>query len=125
LRQGALAFAYGILDQSGPLAAVSVHHDGKDVVVLWDRWKQAAMAYLPVLDEMELEFSVSGGEIVDTNTGSVWTVDGMAIEGPLAGQRLPPVADAFIAYWFAWPEFYPEVEVWNHGTGDSSHPESR
>jgi hypothetical protein len=121
--QGALVFAYGLLDEIGPLAAVTVEYAGRDVVVFWDRWKEAAMAYEVVLDHEVLAFRGSNGRILDDKSGSVWTVDGRAVDGPLSGQRLQPVADAFIAYWFAWPEFYPEVVVWNHGASDSSPPE--
>jgi hypothetical protein len=34
------------------------------------------------------------------------------MSGPLAGQRLRPMAEPFVAYWFAWPEFYPEIRIW-------------
>ena len=53
-------------------------------------------------------------------TGSLWSVDGLATQGPLAGQRLQPRADAFVAFWFAWPEFYPEIKIWSEGNDDST-----
>jgi hypothetical protein len=46
-------------------------------------------------------------------TGALWRVDGLAVEGPLTGEQLQPVAEAFVAFWFAWPEFCPEIQIWN------------
>jgi len=40
-------------------------------------------------------------------------VEGLAIDGPMAGQRLEAVSEAFVAFWFAWPNLYPEIEIWN------------
>jgi hypothetical protein len=82
------------------------------MVVFWDRARQAAMAYDARLDGEALTFSVVETSIVDDQTQSVWQVDGLALTGPLAGSRLDPVADAFVAFWFAWPAFYPEIEIW-------------
>ncbi|MGY8779911.1 MAG: DUF3179 domain-containing (seleno)protein, partial [Longimicrobiales bacterium] len=53
------------------------------------------------------------GKIVDTETGSEWQMDGVAINGPLEGRSLVPVAEAFVAFWFAWPAFYPDLELWS------------
>ena len=66
----------------------------------------------PRSGDLELTFSAANGGFTDAETGSVWTVDGLAKEGPLAGKRLRPIPDAFVAYWFAWPEFYPEIRIW-------------
>jgi hypothetical protein len=29
----------------------------------------------------------------------------------MSGQRLAPIADAFVAFWFAWSIYYPDIEV--------------
>ena len=50
---------------------------------------------------------------MDDQTGSLWRVDGLATEGPMAGRQLQLRADAFVAFWFAWPAFYPEIQIWN------------
>ena len=70
------------------------------------------MAYRPIVDGQELTFSVADGKIFDDQTQTVWQVDGLALQGPLSGAQLEPVAEAFVAFWFAWPAFYPEIEVW-------------
>jgi hypothetical protein len=67
--------------------------------------------YDPRVDGRSLTFSAAGGgEFRDRQTGSRWTVAGLAIEGPLKGTRLTalPHQDAF---WFAWAAFQPETEL--------------
>ena len=115
---GGLAFPFGLLDEEGPTAAVSVEFPGGPVVVFWDRSSQAAMAFSPALDGSGLTFSVVDDRIMDDQTGSLWRVDGLATEGPLAGRQLQLRADAFVAFWFAWPAFYPEIQIWSALSGD-------
>jgi len=112
LGSGGLAFPFGILDQEGAVASISVEFASRELVVFWNRFKRSAMAYSAALNDESLTFSVISGRITDDQTGSLWTVDGVATEGPLAGQRLQPEAEAFVAFWFAWPEFYPDIQIW-------------
>ncbi len=115
---GGLVFPYGLLDERGALAAVPVEVAGEDLVVFWNRFRETAMAFRPLLDTERLTFTVAQGRITDDQTGSAWTVDGYAVDGPLAGKRLSAKAEAFVAFWFAWPEFYPEVRIWNGSDED-------
>ena len=50
------------------------------------------------------------GKIVDKDTGSTWNLFGMAMEGPLAGQRLDPIEHG-VYYAFSWLVFNPDTEV--------------
>ncbi|MCI0433296.1 MAG: DUF3179 domain-containing protein [Gemmatimonadetes bacterium] len=112
-----VAFPYGALDAVG--AAAAVHHDvdgGEPFVVFWDRWSQGAMAYRPRAGTQALTFSIRAGAIEDDQTGSAWGIDGKAIAGPLAGQRLEPVAEAYVAFWFAWAAFHPTTQLWTGAT---------
>lgn len=111
-QRGGLAFPFGLLDQLGKTAAVTVAPFGEAVVVFWDRASQAATAFLPIINSELLTFTAGNGLITDDQTGSSWRIDGLATDGPLAGQKLLPVENAFVAYWFAWPEFYPEIKLW-------------
>lgn len=113
LGAGGIGFPYGLLDDRGSVAAVHAETGGTEFVVFWDAAKQAAMAYEPMLDGEGLRFSVDERGIVDVETGTLWRVDGVAVEGELRGRRLHPVAEAFVAFWFAWRAFYPEAEVWS------------
>jgi hypothetical protein len=62
--------------------------------------------------ETSATFSVEDGKIVDEATGSVWTVEGRAVDGPRAGERLPAVEEAYVAFWFAWAHFQSNTTIW-------------
>lgn len=102
-----VAFPFGWLGDLGSVAAVNDQHR----VVLWDEAGQAAMAYQRTLDGQTLGFEVSGGRVLDRETGSTWRVDGLAVAGPLEGRRLAPIAEAYVSYWFAWAAFHPDTFV--------------
>jgi hypothetical protein len=55
----------------------------------------------------------------DEETGSVWDLTGLAIDGPLVGTQLQQLP-AYSAYWFAWSSFWPNTDVWGEqdGTGE-------
>ena len=67
-----------------------------------------------LVDGQALTFARDGDEdapITDAETGSTWDVTGRAIDGPLAGSRLEPVAHGD-HFWFAWAAFVPNTEIW-------------
>lgn len=107
-----IAFPFDALDNGAPYRVVKDAVGQFQVVVFWDREKQAAMAYYPATRSGFLTFQVRDGRITDVETGSRWEVDGRAVDGPLAGTRLEPVAEAYVAFWFAWATFQPEARLW-------------
>ncbi len=110
---GGIAFPFGALDAIGPVAAVHSALSGStEVVVLWDRAHASAMAYRPVARGQRLRFESRAGAIVDVETSSQWDVNGRARSGPLAGERLEPVAEAYTAFWFAWAAFHRDTQLW-------------
>jgi hypothetical protein len=70
------------------------------------------MAFYPVANGQFLSFRTSSGSIVDSETGSTWTIEGLAVHGPLNGEYLEPVAEEYVAYWFAWAAFHPLTRLW-------------
>lgn len=63
-------------------------------------------------DDAHLDFESDGsGGMRDTTTGSTWSLDGEAIDGPMAGARLAPIANDQ-PFWFAWAIFRPDTTVW-------------
>ena len=63
-------------------------------------------------DEMPLEFEPDGnGGMRDTGTGSTWSLDGEATDGPMAGERLEPIPNDQ-PFWFAWAIFRSDTTVW-------------
>ncbi len=112
---GGVAFPFGELVEragSGDLAVVHGSTSEGEFVVMWDGRRDGALVFRPEVAGQTLTFSVSGTEIIDAETGSSWTAGGQATQGPLAGEAMEPVPEAFVAYWFAWPVFYPNVELW-------------
>lgn len=110
--EGGLALPFDELDFLGDEVLVEVEVGGEPMLVVWDRVAASAWAFHTTLDGTRLAFRMSGGRIVDTETGSVWTRDGRATEGPLAGSRLEPVAEAYVAFWGAWSTFRGDTEAW-------------
>lgn len=109
---GGIVFPFGLLEEEGDILAVHETVGGQDVVVFWDVWRESAIAYEPSIDGQTLTFEVVGDEIRDLETGSTWLLTGTATSGPYAQRSLAPVEEAFVAFWFAWPAFFPDVEVW-------------
>jgi len=71
--------------------------------------------YLRLVGEQELNFKQREGQIVDTETGSVWDIRlGLALEGELAGQALVSLP-ALTAYDWAFRDFYPGAEILDEG----------
>lgn len=114
--EGGVAYPFGVLEGVGPLLAVHDVVGGAEIVVFWNQGGRGAMAYYPTVDGQPLAFEVVDGRILDRQTGSEWTEDGRAVDGTLAGTRLLPVAEAYVAYWFAWAAFHPETEIWGGGS---------
>jgi len=112
---GGMAFPFNALDAGGGPSAVHARADGRDLVVFWDHESKAAAAYESAVDGQEFDFDVSDGRYVDAQTGSVWSLDGRAVAGEMEGQRLVQVADAYVAFWFAWAAFVPTTDLWLTG----------
>ncbi|MEM6646866.1 MAG: DUF3179 domain-containing protein [Bacteroidota bacterium] len=108
---GGIALPFDELDRGGAVNAVEVNVGGEPMVVFWDRSLQGAMAYRPG----GRQFEVADGTIRDQQTGSTWRFDGQAVAGAQAGQQLEQVAEAYVAFWFAWAIFQPESTLWDAG----------
>jgi len=108
-----------------PVAHVQV--GGEDLVVFWAPGTASAVdagqiargrdvgasgVFRPTLEGRELTFEADGdGRFRDEETGSVWTIGGRAVEGPLEGKALTRVPHGN-HFWFAWAAFKPETEIW-------------
>ena len=70
----------------------------------------AAAVFDRRVDGRTLRFERRGDGVVDTETGSRWSIRGEAVDGPLRGTRLEPILhDATL--WFAWAAFRPETQI--------------
>lgn len=70
----------------------------------------ATGVFEPVLDGKALTFEAAEGGFRDRETGSLWSVLGKSVKGPLAGKALSKVPH-IDAFWFAWAAFNPETQL--------------
>jgi len=110
---GGTVFPYSELARTGELAAIPVGSGPDAYVVFWTDVRDGAVAYRPFVGDQTLTFSVEEDRIMDDQTGSTWNMSGIATDGPLAGTRLDGVPEAFVAFWFSWPLFYPDITPWS------------
>ncbi len=113
------------------LAQVGVVNDvvgGETIVVLWrpgtasgldeatvaggDLVGSAVVFSRVAPDGTMLEFEPAGdGDMRDIETGSIWDLDGTAVDGTMAGTQLEPIANDQ-PFWFAWAIFRPATTIW-------------
>ena len=86
----------------------------RSIVVFHDELVGAGLAYSRVINGVPSEFErvTSGTEWLarDLATGSIWSAGGIAVSGPLAGERLDWVP-SFITEWYGWYDFHPQTEI--------------
>jgi len=93
--------------------AVEFPYRGEAAVLLWSGPARSGMAYRPRTGDGEtVTLRATEGGFEDAETGSVWSVEGTALTGPLAGSRLQPLERTFVAFWGAWAAFFPGTRLW-------------
>jgi hypothetical protein len=125
----AVAFPYSALQKVG-VASATV--DGEELVVFWAPGTASALdgpnidenedigatgVFRPIVEGRQLTFARDGGgeaPLRDRETGSTWSVAGIAIDGELKDSRLEPVVHGD-HFWFAWAAFSPETTIWTAG----------
>lgn len=116
LREGsdAVAYPFGILTAHRPAVAVNDVVGDRPILVTYlhaartarafDRRVQGETLTLSVVDSVALT-------LTDAETGSTWNALGEAVDGPLAGERLRFLEDAWTVFWFAWSVYYPDTRI--------------
>ncbi len=100
----------------GKLYVVNDNVGGSDIVVWNDPNFASTAGFERVVDGRALTFSFLARDkqalplFKDAETGSIWTFDGIAVDGPLAGRRLAHLT-ALRVFWFAWASFYPATDL--------------
>ncbi|MFQ5947744.1 MAG: DUF3179 domain-containing protein [Acidimicrobiia bacterium] len=116
----AVAWSLGAIS-GGEARATHGEVGGQRIVILWRAGQSTALeseqvaggrdvgsvgVFAPELDQQILTFGVEGDRFVDAETGSVWTVTGEAVEGPMAGASLERIHH-LDTFWFAWASYRP------------------
>lgn len=60
------------------------------------------------LNGQSLSFVIDSSGLKDNSTQSLWSMNGICIDGPLKGQRLAPV-QASQEFWHSWQTFHPNT----------------
>ena len=84
---------------------------GVELTVWYDPESRSAAAYHRRVDGRRLSFRPSGaGRVEDVETGSVWSLEGRAVSGPLAGTTLVR-ARGLLSEWYGWRASYPQTTI--------------
>ncbi len=83
----------------------------QDIVIFASADGAHASVYDPRLNGDTLTFENRNGEIVDLQTDSTWDLSGVAIQGPLHGERLTPLPSR-TSYWFAIVAAEPQISLY-------------
>jgi hypothetical protein len=79
-------------------------------------------AFDPRAGDLELTLTREEGAFRDRETGSVWTIEGAAVDGPLAGERLEPVRWSYVR-WHSWIYWHRATRLFQSGRSPSSWPD--
>ncbi len=125
----ARAYPMSTLSSLGSKVAVNDVVNGRPVLVVYDRDSAMALPFErkltdPTIPEgpegtggLVLSFDVVGEgvfpfELRDRETGTLWSLTGLALDGPLTGSQLQPIATSYVAMWFAWASFNSGTEIY-------------
>ena len=125
-----VAFPFAVLQEERVVGYGSGEHE---VVVFFESGTTSALnarsisgsddvgasgVFRTVVDGDRLTFRADADQFIDNETGSIWSILGLAIDGPLAGKQLEPVVHANHP-WFAWGAFKPDTKIYQ-GDGPST-----
>ena len=105
---GSASRAYGL--QSFGSLAINDELGGQPLAVFINSPSRYGVAFDPVVEGQQLTFALLGGAFFDVETWSRWDLNGLAVDGPLAGAQLV-VLPSRTAFWFSILSAYPAVTV--------------
>ncbi len=83
---------------------------GIPLTLFYDSRLDTIRTFKREVEDKSLTFVRQGDKVVDEETSTVWSPEGVAEEGPLQGVALDQV-NVFNVMWFAWYAFFPDTEV--------------
>jgi len=94
------------------------HIGGIPIVIVLGEDNRSVRAYERIVDGRKFEFfkktEGTSWQLLNAETRSVWTFEGKAIEGPLAGRQLKGIA-VLEDYWFDWRIYHPDTAIYQIG----------
>jgi len=111
---GSKTLAFRFSSFNNGISAMSKVVDGSSITIVGSKADNYIVSYYNKLsDGTNLSFTVVQDKlpiVLTDNEGNSWDIFGEAVGGARLGQRLKPTK-SFIAYWFAWAAFYPDIEI--------------
>ncbi len=108
------SMAFPIRDFPDTTQVLNIEFDGQPYVIAGNRDKNFVVAFSGKMHDSTLVFTSIDDAlpvIMIDEGGTRWDIFGRAVSGAGAGEELQ-LATSYIAYWFAWAAFYPEVEIY-------------
>jgi len=107
-----------INDEMGNTPLLIIHADGATSAVDASQIAESKESgstgvFKRILEGQKLSFALKDGNIIDEQTGSIWTITGTAVKGPFKGEQLEAVASGDY-FAFAWLVFWPETEIYTN-----------
>ena len=105
----ARAYPFRRLESAGFVAEVVA---GVPVTVWFDRASRSAAAFDARVDGTTLTFARNeAGAIHDVQTKSLWTMEGLCVQGTHAGVQLKALR-GLMAEWYGWYANHPKTTIW-------------
>jgi len=79
-------------------------------ILLISQFSENTRAFERMVNDQVLEFDYLEGKLIDLQTKSEWSYDGVAISGPLEGIELTRMA-IDPGFWFEWVAFHPDTDL--------------
>jgi len=79
-------------------------------ILLVSQFSGNTRAFDRTINDQVLEFEYLDSKLIDLQTQSEWSYEGMAISGPLKGTELTRIA-IDPGFWFEWVAFHPDTEL--------------
>lgn len=93
-------------DQIGPQPIAIFFDPTTGAATVWERPPHAGAP-------LDFEATADPLTVTDRQTGSRWSAEtGEALSGPLAGQRLVPIASRY-SFWPGWVDWYPQTRLFS------------
>ncbi len=84
---------------------------GEQNLVLVSVFPYTVHVFDRMVDGQPLEFTHDGSKLIDKQTGSEWSFDGVAVSGTLQGKQLNRITFN-PGFWFEWVAFHPNTEIY-------------
>ncbi len=121
------AYSLTRMATAGPRLAINDTVNGLPILVVSHAASQLALSFdrrlppppeTPDAARQKLGFDIATDtagaafpfRLRDRQTGSLWNLNGVAVDGPLKGARLRKIP-AFTSFWFAWSAFNPGTQI--------------